>query len=332
MIETKSLARQGDVRYPITNVVALFDAEPHQQGVRDMERINQFSFYELGKALHRLSLIQGDVAPAAILMDLWGAQIRLKSLLDGKPISLGVSRTVTEQLRNDIGRVVDLCTEGENEVGEKVFKYPDGTEPLLESWKVHSLHDLASKFETVFQEEMREATTYFIPKKGIYSTASLIDAADETFPPEIAGFIPDKARVDWKAAGRCLALNLLTASGFHVCRAVEAAMESYYQAFCGKPGQTLKSWAEYIKALDGVAGQTPAPSEKTRAELKRMKDDYRNPVAHPRVTLTEPDARMLFSNGESLIIAMAAELKAVNSSGVQKNSLSLLAGIAMTKP
>ena len=193
---------------------------------------------------------------------------------------------------------------------------------------MHSLHDMAAKFETVFQEEMREATTYFIPKKGIYSTSSLIDAADETFPPEILAFIPEKARTDWKAAGRCLALNLLTASGFHVCRAVEAAMESYYQMFCSKPGQTLKSWAEYIKALDGVAGNTPAPSEKTRAELKRMKDDYRNPVAHPRVTLSEPDARMLFANGESLIIAMAAELKVASASGIQNNLFKIAAGSA----
>lgn len=63
--------------------------------------------------------------------------------------------------------------------------------------------------------------------------------------------------------------------------------------------------------------QTPPPSEKTRAELKRMKDDYRNPVAHPRVTLEESDARMLFANGESLIIAMAQELKAASQSGIQ---------------
>ena len=116
---TYNPARQSDVRYPETNVVALFDAESHQQGVKDVERINQFSFYDLGKVLSRLSLIQGEVAPATIIMDLWSAQIRLKNLLDGKPIALGVSRTVAEQLRKDVGRVVDLCTESVNESGER---------------------------------------------------------------------------------------------------------------------------------------------------------------------------------------------------------------------
>jgi hypothetical protein len=36
---------------------------------------------------------------------------------------------------------------------------------------------------------------------------------------------------------------------------------------------------------------------------------------HPRVTLTENDARMLFDNGESLIIAMAEEIKAIRDAG-----------------
>ena len=52
------------------------------------------------------------------------------------------------------------------------------------------------------------------------------------------------------------------------------------------------------------------PSEKVISEIQQMKDDYRNPIAHPRIVLTEPDARMLFANGESLIIAMAQEMKA----------------------
>jgi hypothetical protein len=69
--------------------------------------------------------------------------------------------------------------------------------------------------------------------------------------------------------------------------------------------------------LEGFASQTPAPTEKTLAEIRQMKDDYRNPVVHPRVVLTEADARMLYANGESLIIAMAQELQAAAATGVQ---------------
>jgi hypothetical protein len=59
-----------------------------------------------------------------------------------------------------------------------------------------------------------------------------------------------------------------------------------------------------------------------------MKDDYRNPVMHPRVTLTENDARMLFDNGESLIIAMAEEIKAIRDRGGAQGVLGVVGGTA----
>jgi hypothetical protein len=172
-------------------------------------------------------------------------------------------------------------------------------------------------FETVFREEMRETATYFVPRRGIFYTPALVDTADEAFPAELLAYIPEKTREDWKAAGRCLAFNLLSASGFHVARGVEGTLEAYYQLFSGKTGETLKSWNDYIVALRKIAAQnpTPTPREKTLAELQQMKDDYRNPIMHPRVVLTEPDARMLFANGESLIIAMAQEIAAAKSTG-----------------
>jgi hypothetical protein len=59
-----------------------------------------------------------------------------------------------------------------------------------------------------------------------------------------------------------------------------------------------------------------------------MPSDYRNPIVHPRVTLDEADARIIFNNGESLIIAMASELKRAQvSQGVaQPAALSLIPG------
>jgi hypothetical protein len=56
-----------------------------------------------------------------------------------------------------------------------------------------------------------------------------------------------------------------------------------------------------------------------------MRRDYRDPIVHPRVSLDEADARILFNNGESLIIAMASEIKSaqISQGGVQP-TLSLI--------
>jgi len=104
---------------------------------------------------------------------------------------------------------------------------------------------------------------------------------------------------------------LCTASGFHVVRAVEGTLESYYQKFTNQPGVTQVGWNDYLKDLEAIPeGTVPAPDSKTVAVIRQMKDDYRNPVVHPRVVLTEADARMLFNNGESVIIGMAQGLRA----------------------
>jgi hypothetical protein len=55
----------------------------------------------------------------------------------------------------------------------------------------------------------------------------------------------------------------------------------------------------------------PRPEEKTLVEFDQMRQDFRNPIVHTRVSLDEADARILFNNGESLIIAMASEIKRV---------------------
>lgn len=146
------------------------------------------------------------------------------------------------------------------------------------------------------------------------------------------GLIPEKTKGDWKAAGRCLAFSLLTASGFHVVRAVEGTLEAYYQAFCAKPGATKKGWSDYIEDIQKIpATASNIPSNRTLVQLDQMRVDWRNPIAHPRVTLTEVDARMLFNNGESLIIGMAQELQLAQEANTHP-SLALVAPAAGVQP
>lgn len=279
-----------------------------------MERINQFAFYELAKALQPLRTRKGDVPPVAAIMELVGAQSEIKLLLDGKPMPLGVSRASAHALAADIDDVLNAFCFKMDAAGKP--RFPETTDAPIPTWRWQYLLKHLETFETVFSEEMREATTYFVPRRGIFHTPALVDAADQSFPLDIRGHIPSKSIDDWRSAGRCLAFNLLSASGFHVARAVEGTIEAYYQLFTNKPGKTLKSWNDYLKELEAIHSQSPSPEPRTLAEIRQMKDDFRNPLMHPRVVLSESDARMLFNNGESLIIAMAQEIK-LASTGAQ---------------
>jgi hypothetical protein len=276
-----------------------------------LKRFEQFSFFDLGKVLSAISRWEGDVAQEDAVWIIWGAQGALKPLLAGEVIPIGVCKKKGEDLLAYLDSLEVQYFVGTNEKGEKGFKFPDEGSAPIPSWQWGSLKRRLSEFETVFKEEMRETATYYVPRRGIFYTPALVDSADETFPVDLLPFIPTKAREDWRSAGRCLAFNLLSASGFHAARAVEAMLEVYYQFFAEKAGKTLRSWNDYIDELKkiSVKNGTPSPQEKTIAELDQMRVDYRNPIMHPRVVLDESDARMLFANGESFIIAMAQEIR-----------------------
>lgn len=292
-----------------------------------MERIDPFSFFDFGKTLRGLTDISGEVATKKAFWPLYQADRAIADLLNGKPIPITVSSAKARAVAERISGIMDSHFRAKDDTGVSRIKFPDEKDSPIPSWIWDFLNDAVKEFETVFAEEMRETATYFVPRRGIYYTPALVDAADETFPPELLPFISEKAKADWKSAGRCLAFNLLSASGFHVARAVEGQLESYYQLFSGKNGHTLHGWHEYIQALETIAKKepTPCPSAKTLAELDQMRKDYRNPIVHPRVVLKISDARMLFANGESLIIAMAQELAEISQNGLQQ-SLNLVGG------
>jgi hypothetical protein len=294
----------------------------------DVERINQFTFYEIGQRLKALSVREGEIRPDfALLMELLAAQNTIEELLKDKPLPISVSRPAAMALCEAVRNVIRPHYYRQNEAGETAFAFPADDAKPLEVWQWNLVKTAIGTFETVLRAELEAIATYFVPRRGIYWTPALVDSADESFPKHLLGHISDKTREDWRAAGRCLAFHLLSASGFHVARAVEGQIELYYQLFTGKPGATLKSWHEYAKEIKDIAAANPkpAPSAKTLAEFTQMKDDYRNPIMHPRVSLKESDARMLFDNGESLIIAMAEEIAAIREAGGVQGTFQVIA-------
>lgn len=273
-----------------------------------MEKVNAYTFYEMARELRQLHALADDVALSGAFGPIVGAQRRMENLLKkGDPVPLGVSKQAGIALANAVEDLWQAFFVDDGQGGMK-FEWPANGKKV-QSWHMSSYRTALQTFETVFSAEMTEAATYFIPRKGIFFTPALVDGADESFPAELRPHIPNKSIDDWRAAGRCLAFNLLSASGFHVARAVEGILEVYYQRMTGKTG-TENGWYDYIKALESVTGPQ-CPSSKTLAALRQMKDDYRNPLMHPRVVLDESEARILFANGESLIMGMASEIKSL---------------------
>jgi hypothetical protein len=83
--------------------------------------------------------------------------------------------------------------------------------------------------------ELQTLDSYFISKKGIYSTADLIEHAEQALSVPIRAKMPAQAITDFIQAGKCLAFDSFTASGFHVLRATDSVLRLYYGHFVGTP-------------------------------------------------------------------------------------------------
>lgn len=137
--------------------------------------------------------------------------------------------------------------------------------------------------------ELQTFAAYQVSQKGIYSTADLVDRAENVFAEDVRSLIGQTARDDVNQAGRCLALDLPTASGFHIMRATETVLKAYGKQFQTKP--KTRNWHSYITALKATNA-----SPKALAVLDQIRDLHRNPTLHPEVVLSSEEATQTVRN------------------------------------
>lgn len=83
-------------------------------------------------------------------------------------------------------------------------------------------------------------------------------------------------------------------------------MADYYKHITGKelPKQH-RNWGLYLKRLE----ETTNADKKIYGALDHIRENYRNPITHPEVTLTESQAVMVFALSLSVIELMAEAIR-----------------------
>ena len=195
--------------YPVTRFVL-----PSSGG--EMQRVNGYALYELGAALRPIEDFKGPIVWGDILLPVVIAQGQLRVFLSGSAIPIKVSLAAGQKLLNLLS---DLLPED--------FANFDA-QRNIESWALSSISSAVKEFSVVLNAELPNIDTYLISQKGIYSTPDLIDRAENMFPDDIKASMPKIIILDISQAGRCLAFDLPTAAGFHIWRAVEGQLRTYY--------------------------------------------------------------------------------------------------------
>jgi hypothetical protein len=298
--------------WPYGRVVWLRQRLAPDRPLQLVDRINQYRLYQLAVALHAIPEWRAseELSSIGLYFGLKGARDALEPYCGSMPpmrlvVSLNAAAELLDLIKQYLERIPAPFAGSPSDEDERTR--------ALEPWRLMGVHTALQKFETLLSAECETRPAFIAPKRGIYDTEELVNTAAHSIPESLMPMISGKPADELDSAGRCLAFGLFTASGFHICRAVEAVLEKYYNRFTEKSG-TLRGWQDYINALNEAiaAGHKPSADPQTCQYLGNLKSSSRNPIMHPRVILNEADAFTVFDLGRGLIGRMAQELLAAS--------------------
>ena len=254
-----------------------------------MRRMNAYQFFELGEALGDLKNLKHDTLLLSGLFACWEAQRSLFTLLNG-PVSFRVCLPAAKKLLKAIDAPQPQTMKTTTDPALTI------PQPL-----VLRITSAVTEFRHHLEAECPTLATYVVSPKGAYSVSRLIDQAEVLIPETTRGQLDDLVTEDIRQAGRCLAFDLPTAAAFHLFRAVESVLRLLHSRVTQTPpaDEPLSGWHPHIQALTRAA----VPSKVTDL-LVNIKNNYRNPIAHPEATLTSDQAIVLVPLGVAAIQAM----------------------------
>lgn len=169
------------------------------------------------------------------------------------------------------------------------------------------LYQAIATFEATFTSESSDANIFSVSQKGTHSTLDLMERAYENLSSEVRSRLSDEIKTDIAQAGRCLALECHTASGYHILRAVERLIIKYLDKVSGTPHKSKnRNWGVYIDQLRKLNADASVTGY-----LDHIRSFYRNPLIHPEATLTGAQAFDLFNACLSAISQLDAAIEAI---------------------
>ena len=224
--------------------------------------------------------------------------------------------------RRDLPDVIEFFSEMEavlRETRELNLRVPEKyAQRLLDKANSGSVYSELEKEITNFTERFID---HFEERKVLLLAGDNSQYYEQTGPiiERLIDRFPDKAAVEMKEAGKCLALGLDTACVFHAMRAIEAAIFAIMK--CLDVTSEYPTWGMYIKAIKaGIAGRnkgtSPGWSNAKDSDtfndflltLQTIKSLYRDPTMHVEKTYMPDEAEKIFGQTRLLMDAVCKRM------------------------
>jgi len=167
------------------------------------------------------------------------------------------------------------------------------------------IRDELSVIENVIFPESTIKRIYILPSRRFNSEA-LLNSPQNLFKDGTFKKLNAIAQQDISSACRCILFGEATAAAFHILRATEDVLKSYYLHHKKQRRLAKPMWGSMLNELKSKTKNKPPATLLTSLDLIRTA--YRNPTQHPEATYEIDSAQDLIGVCIDAIGKMASEL------------------------
>lgn len=168
------------------------------------------------------------------------------------------------------------------------------------------LFQIMNHLEHTLRAEAFTMDAYVLSEKR-FEAVRLVEAPESLLGPNTFRRLPRIAQLDMLEAGKCIGFGLPTAGAFHLLRATEDSLRSYYRIFV-KRGSTLKAtWGNLVAQLRAKK-RRPKPNKTLLNHLDHLRKNFRNPTDHPDMVYDMDGVQDLLSLVIDVLNRVAREL------------------------
>lgn len=165
-------------------------------------------------------------------------------------------------------------------------------------------NEFGKYIDTTLDSEIRLRYAYILPEKRL-SLHKLQYHVDQLFGDNVFEQLSENAKKDFTEAGQSLAFERYTASAFHILRGTEAELRRYYLAKVKRKRVKPLLWDKIVKDLCSKKGIPKG----LLAVLDSIREDFRNPTAHPEKFYGEDEVQNLFTHCIDVVNRISKEIR-----------------------
>ena len=163
---------------------------------------------------------------------------------------------------------------------------------------------LITDFEAELQGECSREYVLCVEGQRLLSAYTLVERIDKAVAPKTWKYLSRLARREIEEAGKCLAFERYTASGFHILRCIEAITKEYIGA-CGRTlSPSDRNWGKYAEIL-----RENHAAPEVVSILDSIRTDDRNPLMHPEKFLDMDEAIGLFNLSQTALDRLISDME-----------------------